>query len=77
MIVEQFRLMDQKEKNHLNYMRFLESLLIKLDQNTKNFKADEKAFTSGISKILKEANSLNEKTSKNISLIEKQKEKIS
>lgn len=37
-INEQFKLMDSKEKNHLNYMRFLESLLIKIDQITKSFK---------------------------------------
>ena len=46
--VEQQRVMESKEKSHLNFCRYLETLVMKLENILKNYKTDEKLFFTSI-----------------------------
>lgn len=52
---EIFKIMQTKEKNHNNYQKFFESLLLKAESIFKTYKLNEKTFTTALSKVLKEA----------------------
>jgi len=48
----------------VNFQRYLDTLVAKLDQIVKNYKSDEKTFLSGIQKISKDLIAANDKTGK-------------
>lgn len=61
---EQQRVIEQKEKNHLLYFKYVNTLIGKLEAVTKTYKQDEKTFLASISKVVKETGYLNDKTVK-------------
>jgi hypothetical protein len=61
---EFLRTLEQKERNHVNFNRYLDSIVGKAEQIAKQYRADEKVFLAGIQKIAKEVVNQNEKLGK-------------
>ncbi|CDW77825.1 gram domain-containing protein [Stylonychia lemnae] len=76
-VFELLRTAEIKEKNHVNYQRYIETLVGKLEQIVKNYKSDEKTFQQGIQRISRDLMITNEKTGKQTLQFERQLVKIS
>jgi hypothetical protein len=63
-VFEFMRNIEIKEKNHSNYLRYIESLIGKLEAVVKAYKQDEKVFVAGVQKISKDLSATNDKTGK-------------
>mmetsp|Transcript_10336 Transcript_10336/g.10341 ORF Transcript_10336/g.10341 Transcript_10336/m.10341 type:complete len:102 (+) Transcript_10336:1208-1513(+) len=77
MVNEVSRVLDAKERNHLSFCKFTEQYSHKLESITKQFRNDEKTFTSTVSRVVKEIGSQNEKVSKQLASLTKQSEQLS
>lgn len=76
-IQELYRSNDLKERYHQNFTKYIEGLSQKVEILSKQFKQEEKQFSSNMSKCIKDQNSVNEKYLKQSTQLTKMTEELS